>query len=153
MADPCGSMAPSEDQARGSNIRRQEIFRPSCSISDLSGAGLLRRPLCLACRISRLHSRYPFLNRNQVWQIHVDRWRLAKIKREDLTRSDHPCPHFIRGRLNIRRQEIFRPSCSISDLSGAGLLRRPLCLGGDGPNECMEPIHLKNAAENQYYRQ
>lgn len=37
---------------------------------------------------TRLHSRYPFLNRKQVWQIHADRWRLAKVKREDLTRSD-----------------------------------------------------------------
>lgn len=37
---------------------------------------------------TRLHSRYPFINRKQVWQIHADRWRLAKIKREDLTRSD-----------------------------------------------------------------
>lgn len=37
---------------------------------------------------TRLHSRYPFINRKQVWQIHAYRWRLAKIKREDLTRSD-----------------------------------------------------------------
>lgn len=37
---------------------------------------------------TRLHSRYPFLNRKQVWRIHADRWRLAKLKREDLTRSD-----------------------------------------------------------------
>lgn len=37
---------------------------------------------------TRLHSRYPFLNQKQVWQIHDDRWRLAKTKREDLTRSD-----------------------------------------------------------------
>jgi hypothetical protein len=37
---------------------------------------------------TRLHSRYPFLDRKQVWLIHEDRWRLAKTKREDLTRSD-----------------------------------------------------------------
>ncbi|KAJ5990786.1 hypothetical protein N7522_010993 [Penicillium canescens] len=37
---------------------------------------------------TRLHSRYPFLNQKQVWKIHEDRWRLAKTKREDLTRSD-----------------------------------------------------------------
>lgn len=36
----------------------------------------------------RLHSRYPFLNRRQVWRIHEERWRLAKIRREDLSRSD-----------------------------------------------------------------
>jgi hypothetical protein len=37
---------------------------------------------------TRLHSRYPFLNQKEVWKIHEDRWRLAKTKREDLTRSD-----------------------------------------------------------------
>lgn len=37
---------------------------------------------------TRLHSRYPFLNQKQVWQIHEDRWRLSKTKREDLTMAD-----------------------------------------------------------------
>ena len=36
----------------------------------------------------RLHSRYPFLDRKQTWRLHEERWRLAKTKREDLTRSD-----------------------------------------------------------------
>ncbi|EPS29190.1 hypothetical protein PDE_04139 [Penicillium oxalicum 114-2] len=36
----------------------------------------------------RLHLRYPFLDRSQIWSSHEDRWRLAKIKREDLTQSD-----------------------------------------------------------------
>lgn len=36
----------------------------------------------------RLHSRYPFLNRRQVWRLHEERWRLTKTKREDLSRSD-----------------------------------------------------------------
>ena len=36
----------------------------------------------------RLHSRYPFLDRKQIWKIHEDRWQLFKTKREDLTRSD-----------------------------------------------------------------
>lgn len=36
----------------------------------------------------RLHSRYPFLDRGQIWKMHEDRWRLAKTKREDLSRSD-----------------------------------------------------------------
>ncbi|KAJ5591656.1 transcriptional regulator family: Fungal Specific TF [Penicillium hispanicum] len=36
----------------------------------------------------RLHSRYPFLDRRQTWRLHEERWRLAKTKREDLTRSD-----------------------------------------------------------------
>lgn len=38
--------------------------------------------------LKRLHSRYPFLDRQQVWRLHEDRWRLAKTKREDLSRSD-----------------------------------------------------------------
>lgn len=36
----------------------------------------------------RLHSRYPFLDRRQLWRLHEERWRLAKTKREDLSRSD-----------------------------------------------------------------
>ncbi|KAJ5750657.1 hypothetical protein N7533_007685 [Penicillium manginii] len=36
----------------------------------------------------RLHSRYPFLDRKQIWTLHEERWRLAKTKRGDLTRSD-----------------------------------------------------------------
>lgn len=37
---------------------------------------------------TRLHSRYPFLDRKRTWQLHEDRGRLAKIKREDLTQAD-----------------------------------------------------------------
>ncbi|KAJ5806007.1 uncharacterized protein N7503_003609 [Penicillium pulvis] len=37
---------------------------------------------------ARLHSRYPFLDRKRTWQLHEDRGRLAKIKREDLTQTD-----------------------------------------------------------------
>lgn len=36
----------------------------------------------------RLHSRYPFLDRQQVWRLHRERWRLATMKREDLSSSD-----------------------------------------------------------------
>ena len=36
----------------------------------------------------RLHSRYPFLNRTKVWQLQDERWKLAKAKREELTRTD-----------------------------------------------------------------
>lgn len=36
----------------------------------------------------RLHSRYPFLDRRQIWRPHEDRWRLARAKRDDLSRSD-----------------------------------------------------------------
>ncbi|KAJ5366596.1 hypothetical protein N7541_000537 [Penicillium brevicompactum] len=37
---------------------------------------------------TRLHSRYPFLRRKEVYKIHEERWRLAKTKREDLTKPD-----------------------------------------------------------------
>lgn len=36
----------------------------------------------------RLHSRYPFLDRRQMWQLHEERWRLYKTKREELSQSD-----------------------------------------------------------------
>lgn len=38
--------------------------------------------------LKRLHSRYPFLDRKQIWRLHEERCQLAKKKREDLTRSD-----------------------------------------------------------------
>lgn len=37
---------------------------------------------------TRLHARYPFLDRKRCWRLHEDRWRLAKTKRDDLTQSD-----------------------------------------------------------------
>ncbi|KAJ5155296.1 hypothetical protein N7492_008099 [Penicillium capsulatum] len=37
---------------------------------------------------TRLHTRYPFLNRRQIWLLHEDRWRLARTPNEGLTRSD-----------------------------------------------------------------
>lgn len=36
----------------------------------------------------RLHSRYPFLDRRQIWCIHEERGRLFKAKREELSQSD-----------------------------------------------------------------
>lgn len=36
----------------------------------------------------RLHSRYPFLDRRQMWRLHETRWRLYKTKREELSQSD-----------------------------------------------------------------
>lgn len=36
----------------------------------------------------RLHSRYPFLDRREIWRLYEERWRLAKAKREDLSTSD-----------------------------------------------------------------
>ncbi|KAJ5628554.1 C6 transcription factor [Penicillium lividum] len=36
----------------------------------------------------RLQSRYPFLHRKRIWQLHEERGRLSKKKREDLTHAD-----------------------------------------------------------------
>lgn len=38
--------------------------------------------------LTRLHVRYPFIDRIELWRLHEDRWRLAKTKREDLTKSE-----------------------------------------------------------------
>lgn len=46
---------------------------------------------------TRLHSRYPFLRRKEVYKIHEERWRLAKTKREDLTKPDQ----FVIFKLNM----------------------------------------------------
>ncbi|PTU18601.1 hypothetical protein P175DRAFT_0518056 [Aspergillus ochraceoroseus IBT 24754] len=35
--------------------------------------------------LTRLHVRYPFLDRKELWRLHEGRWRLAKTKREELT--------------------------------------------------------------------
>lgn len=37
---------------------------------------------------SRVHSRYPFIDRDELWRLHEDRWRLAKTKSEDLSRNE-----------------------------------------------------------------
>jgi hypothetical protein len=36
----------------------------------------------------RLHLRYPFLDRKELWRLHGERWRLARTKREELSQSD-----------------------------------------------------------------
>lgn len=35
----------------------------------------------------RVHSRYPFLDRDDLWKLHNDRWNLAKTKPENLTHA------------------------------------------------------------------
>lgn len=32
--------------------------------------------------------RYPFLDREELWRLHVNRWRLAKYKHDDITRAE-----------------------------------------------------------------
>lgn len=38
--------------------------------------------------LNRVHHRYPFIDRDELWRLHEDRWRLAKVKPEDLSRSE-----------------------------------------------------------------
>jgi len=37
---------------------------------------------------TRLHPRYPFLDRAEVWRLHEERWRLASTKPEDLSKAE-----------------------------------------------------------------
>lgn len=77
----------SSQQAGGGYRNRTNVDPPS----DEMGSKFLET------YFRRLHSRYPFLDRGQIWKMHEDRWRLAKTKREDLTRSDR----FALFKLNI----------------------------------------------------
>ncbi|OGM44933.1 hypothetical protein ABOM_007078 [Aspergillus bombycis] len=38
--------------------------------------------------LTRLHTRYPFLDRRELWRLHEARWQLAKKKREDLSKVE-----------------------------------------------------------------
>lgn len=38
--------------------------------------------------LTRLHVRYPFLDRAELWRLHRERWRLAKVKREELSKAE-----------------------------------------------------------------
>ena len=38
--------------------------------------------------LTRLHIRYPFLDRLELWRLHGERWRLAKTNREELSKFD-----------------------------------------------------------------
>ncbi|KAJ5170736.1 Transcription factor [Penicillium coprophilum] len=77
------SVQPSATEVRDRAMRMEDLLPANVEPpTDEMGARILET------YFTRLHSRYPFLNRKQVWQIHADRWRLAKTKREDLTPSD-----------------------------------------------------------------
>jgi hypothetical protein len=70
---------PGSSQQVGSGCRNRSNVDPP---TDEMGSKILET------YFRRLHTRYPFLDRNQIWKMHEDRWRLAKAKREDLSRSD-----------------------------------------------------------------
>lgn len=42
----------------------------------------------LQAYLTRIHVRYPLLDRDELWRLHGNRWRLAKLKREEITRRE-----------------------------------------------------------------
>jgi hypothetical protein len=38
--------------------------------------------------LGRVHNKYPFLDRDELWKLHHARWHLAKTKAEDLTQTE-----------------------------------------------------------------
>ncbi|OKL60998.1 hypothetical protein UA08_03670 [Talaromyces atroroseus] len=38
--------------------------------------------------LGRIHNKYPFLDREELWKLHHARWKLAKTKSEDLTQTE-----------------------------------------------------------------
>lgn len=81
---------PSTSTARGTAsgdrsrpLRMEELLAKSTEPpNDVMGARILRAYL------TRLHVRYPFLDRRELWRLHEDRWRLAGARREDLEREE-----------------------------------------------------------------
>ncbi|KAJ5674961.1 C6 transcription factor [Penicillium maclennaniae] len=74
-----GSCARTQDRPRRMEELLPAILEPP---SDEMGARLLDT------YFHRLHSRYPFLDRRQMWRIHEERERLYKTKREELSQPD-----------------------------------------------------------------
>ncbi|KAL5003438.1 fungal-specific transcription factor domain-containing protein [Aspergillus recurvatus] len=73
--------APGLDRPR--TLRMEELLAKSTDPpNDEMGGRILRAYL------TRLHVRYPFLDRKELWCLHEDRWRLAKAKRDELTKSE-----------------------------------------------------------------
>ncbi|OJK03384.1 hypothetical protein ASPACDRAFT_21537 [Aspergillus aculeatus ATCC 16872] len=71
----------SEERARP--LRMEELLSKTTDPpNDELGSRILRAYL------TRLHVRYPFLDRTELWRLHEDRWRLAKTPREELTRAE-----------------------------------------------------------------
>ena len=81
---------PSTSTARGTAsgdrprpLRMEELFAKGTEPpNDEMGAQFLRAYL------TRLHVRYPFLDRRELWRLHEDRWRLAGARWEDLLRVE-----------------------------------------------------------------
>lgn len=72
---------PGLDRPR--TLRMEELFAKSTEPPNDEMGGRI-----LHAYLTRLHVRYPFLDRKELWRLHEDRWRLAKTKREELTKSE-----------------------------------------------------------------
>ncbi|KAL4789943.1 fungal-specific transcription factor domain-containing protein [Aspergillus venezuelensis] len=72
---------PGLDRPR--TLRMEEILAKSTEPPNDEMGGRI-----LHAYLTRLHVRYPFLDRKELWRLHEDRWRLAKTKREELTKSE-----------------------------------------------------------------
>jgi hypothetical protein len=85
---PAGASAGTPQPGNCARIRdrqkRMEELLPAClePPSEEMGSKILDT------YFQRLHSRYPFLDRRQMWRIHEERGRLFKAKREELSQSD-----------------------------------------------------------------
>ncbi|KAJ5151078.1 uncharacterized protein N7482_010330 [Penicillium canariense] len=73
------SFLPGNPQQTGGGCRNRANVDPP---TDEMGSKILET------YFKKLHSRYPFLDRSQIWRLHEERWQLAKMKREELTRAD-----------------------------------------------------------------
>ncbi|KAL4807383.1 fungal-specific transcription factor domain-containing protein [Aspergillus unguis] len=72
---------PGLDRPR--TLRMEELLAKSTEPPNDEMGGRI-----LHAYLTRLHVRYPFLDRKELWRLHEDRWRLAKAKREELTKSE-----------------------------------------------------------------
>ncbi|KAL5335964.1 fungal-specific transcription factor domain-containing protein [Aspergillus crustosus] len=73
--------APGQDRPR--TLRMEELLAKSTEPPNDEMGGRI-----LHAYLTRLHVRYPFLDRKELWHLHEDRWRLAKAKREELSKSE-----------------------------------------------------------------
>ncbi|KAL4742324.1 fungal-specific transcription factor domain-containing protein [Aspergillus similis] len=72
---------PGLDRPR--TLRMEELLAKSTEPPNDEMGGRI-----LHAYLTRLHVRYPFLDRKELWRLHEDRWRLAKAKREELAKSE-----------------------------------------------------------------
>ncbi|EAW06324.1 putative C6 transcription factor [Aspergillus clavatus NRRL 1] len=79
---PVSGQGSASDNPR-SPLRMEELLAQSTEPpNDEMGTRIMHAYL------TRLHVRYPFLDRAELWKLHESRWRLARTKREELSKAD-----------------------------------------------------------------